>query len=65
MRLEASFSLDLELLVPLITAVTRLSFLLAVAAIPQPEALVKPVFKPSAPWTDDNNLFLLGCLISL
>ena len=47
-RLEASFSLDLELLVPLITAVIRLVSLLAVAAIPQPEALVKPVFKPSA-----------------
>ena len=64
-RLEASFNLDLELFVPLITVVIRLLSLLAVAAIPQPEALVKPVFKPSAPWTEDNNLFLLGCLISL
>ena len=39
--------------------------LLAVAAIPQPDAFVKPVFKPSAPCTELNNLFLLGCLISL
>ena len=64
-RFSDSCNLDLELLVPLITIVILLFSRKVDAAIAQPLFFVKPVFKPSLPFTLFNNLFLLGCFILL